>query len=143
MFRLLTLVTLSLLGTQSLVFADPGPSAVPTTTYFCPGADEAGFSLANTNLASDPIFCSYPAVPGENQDDFFCTYSATNGHLVTDNDAGFCPSSAVTTTSPQRRGHKVARNPLPSRPPVLRGIPAGVSEKAYLKKRRVHTTESA
>lgn len=76
MFKLLTLVSLSLLGTQSLVFANPGPSAVPTTGYSCPAADSAGFALGDTNLASDPIFCSYPAISGENPNDFFCTYSA-------------------------------------------------------------------
>ena len=35
-----------------------------------------------------------PAFAGENPNDFFCTYNAATGALVTDNDAGFCPSSA-------------------------------------------------
>jgi hypothetical protein len=43
------------------------------------------------------MFCSYPAVPGENPNDFFCTYDFNTGTLVTDNDAGFCPANAVNT----------------------------------------------
>jgi hypothetical protein len=54
-----------------------------------------GFALGESNTSTDPIFCSYPAVPGENPNDFFCTYSATTGVLVQDNDAGLCPPNAV------------------------------------------------
>ena len=63
--------------------------------FACPPADEAGFPLGDTDYTTDPFFCSYPAFPGENPNDFYCTYSATTGALVTDNDAGFCPATAV------------------------------------------------
>jgi hypothetical protein len=46
------------------------------------------------------MFCSYPAFEGENPNDFFCTYSAGTGALVTDNDAGFCPTNAVANPNP-------------------------------------------
>jgi len=143
MFKLLTFVTLSLWATQSLVHANAGPSSVPSAQYTCPPIDNADFQLEDADLNSNPIFCSYPVFPGENPNDFFCTYSATTGHLVEDGDAGFCPPSAVATNLRRRRSDKVARNPLPSRPPILRGIPAGVSEKGYLKKHRVRNSESA
>jgi hypothetical protein len=64
--------------------------------FQCPASDRGGFPLGLSNPSSDPIFCSYPAVPGENPQDFFCTYSATDGLLVQDNDAGFCPAVAVS-----------------------------------------------
>jgi hypothetical protein len=63
----------------------------------CPPQDQLGFSLGDSNTSTDPIFCSYPAVPGENPNDFFCTYSRTTGALVTDNDAGLCQPNAVNT----------------------------------------------
>ncbi len=75
MFKLLTLITLSIFGMQSFVLAS-GPSSVPTTGYTCPSADNGGFSLGDSDLNSSPIFCSYPATPGENPNDFYCTYSA-------------------------------------------------------------------
>ncbi|KJA13093.1 hypothetical protein HYPSUDRAFT_81168 [Hypholoma sublateritium FD-334 SS-4] len=132
MFNILTLLTLALWTAQPLVRADP--SAVPYSGYTCPTADSAGFSLATPNYATEPIFCSYPAVAGENPNDFYCTYSSTTGQLVTDNDAGFCPGNGVAHAVQRRRSDKL---PLPSRPLTSRGIPAGRSDKAYLKKRRV------
>ena len=65
--------------------------------FTCPSTDEAGFPLGYTSTY--PIFCSYPAFPGENPDDFYCIYNSSTGSLVTDNDAGFCPAKAVGTTS--------------------------------------------
>jgi hypothetical protein len=69
------------------------------STFSCPSADEAGFAVGSTNTASNPIFCSFPAFSGENPDDFYCTYSPSTGALVTDNDAGFCPATAVSDGS--------------------------------------------
>jgi hypothetical protein len=65
--------------------------------FACPPQDQLGFSVGVTDLSTDPIFCSYPAVPGENPNDFFCTYSKTTGVLVQDNDAGLCQPNAVNT----------------------------------------------
>ncbi|KAF8964478.1 hypothetical protein BDZ97DRAFT_1612846, partial [Flammula alnicola] len=70
------------------------PSATPTS-YICPPVDNGGFSLGSNDVTSDPIFCSYPAVPGEDPNDFYCTYSKITGALVLDHDAGLCPGSAV------------------------------------------------
>jgi hypothetical protein len=45
------------------------------------------------------LFASYPAFPGENPNDFFCTYNVSltpaggTAPLNTDNDVGFCPAS--------------------------------------------------
>ena len=74
MFNILTLLTLALWTAQPFVHADP--SAVPSTSYTCPSQDSAGFSLGTTNYATEPIFCSYPAVAGEDANDFYCTYSS-------------------------------------------------------------------
>ena len=65
--------------------------------YTCPPVDEAGFSLGQSDTTANPIFCSYPAFQNEYPNDFFCTYSATDGTLVEDHNAGFCPPSAVFT----------------------------------------------
>jgi hypothetical protein len=70
-------------------------ATVTASAYTCPAQDNLGFSLGQSDTTTDPIFCSYPAVAGENPNDFYCTYSATSGSLVTDHDAGLCPSTAV------------------------------------------------
>ncbi|KJA18146.1 hypothetical protein HYPSUDRAFT_205637 [Hypholoma sublateritium FD-334 SS-4] len=110
------------------------PSAVPYNGYTCPTLDKGNFPVGVTNYASDPIFCAYPLTAGSSDTTFNCQYDPTTGTLVTDNDDGGCPSTAVAPV--QRRGTKIARAPLPSRPLVNRGIPAGSAEKAYMKKRR-------
>ena len=43
--------------------------------YRCPPEDQLGFAVAEKDETSDPIFCSYPAVEGEDPYDFYCTYS--------------------------------------------------------------------
>src|SRR5262249_18001083 len=61
----------------------------------CPPQDELGFALGTSNTSTDPIFCSYPAISGENPTDFYCEYSASTGTIVIDHDAGLCPTNAV------------------------------------------------
>jgi hypothetical protein len=68
--------------------------------FTCPPTDQLGFSLGQSDTTTDPIFCSYPAVPGEDPHDFFCTYSKTTGALVQDNDAGLCTANAVPSGPP-------------------------------------------
>ena len=80
------------------------PTDTPTntpgtpTSFTCPPADLGGFPLGASDTSTDPIFCSYPAVPGEDPNDFFCTYDATSGLLVQDHDAGFCPDTVPGVT---------------------------------------------
>ncbi len=45
---------------------------------------------------SGVYFASFPAFSGENPTDFYCTYNAPGGSLITDNDVGFCPATANT-----------------------------------------------
>src|SRR5262249_40438407 len=51
---------------------------------------------------TEPIFASYPAVPNENPNDFFCRYNAITKNtgdsltLVQDNDAGLCPAGTTS-----------------------------------------------
>jgi hypothetical protein len=66
-----------------------------SSSFTCPPQDSVGFPLGTSNTSSNPIFCSYPAVSGEDPKDFYCEYSATTGALVTDHDAGLCPANAV------------------------------------------------
>ena len=70
----------------------------PGTTYACPPQDEAGFPVATYSITGTTLFCSYPAFPGENPTDFYCNYDTGTGILTKDNDAGFCPGSAVATS---------------------------------------------
>lgn len=81
--------TVTVTGTQSTTTGNPGAG------FTCPPQDAGGFPLGTSNATADPIFCSYPAFVGEDPNDFFCTYSATTGALVTDNNAGFCPATAA------------------------------------------------
>jgi hypothetical protein len=103
------------------------PQGQPSSTscFNCPPTDEAGFPLGNSDTTSNPIFCSYPAFSGENPNDFFCTYNPTTGVLVTDNDAGFCPGTAVAVScvARRRRGNPLPRAPQPAAP-VARDVKA-------------------
>ena len=77
--------------------SDTGPST--PAGFVAPPEDEAGFALGETSDSGGVLFGSYPAFAGENPDDFFCTYNDSNGALITDNDAGFCFSTAVSEGS--------------------------------------------
>ncbi|KAF8182090.1 hypothetical protein BJ912DRAFT_928784 [Pholiota molesta] len=124
-----------LISMAVLIRARDSPSTMPSA-YTCPPQDALGFPLGESNLTTDPIFCSYPAVAGENPNDFYCTYSRTTGVLVQDHDAGLCPANAVRTTGMSKDLH-IAHAPLPTRPKnVVRGIPDATAHKPYLKKRR-------
>ncbi|KAF8181810.1 hypothetical protein BJ912DRAFT_906639 [Pholiota molesta] len=128
-----------LISMAVLIHARDSPSGVPTT-YTCPPQDNGGFPLGESDVTTNPIFCSYPAVPGENPNDFFCTYSMTTGVLVQDHDAGLCPTNAVPVAGMNKNRYK-AHAPLPTRPQnVVRGIPDGAADKAYLKKSKRHAT---
>jgi hypothetical protein len=126
-----------------------GPSQASTLACFvCPPADKAGVLLGHSDTSTNPIFCSYPAFPGENPDDFYCTYDAvsipflclctssnyepeqTTGALVIDNDAGFCPGTAVGSCTRRRRNH----DPLPRAPQP--GASVARDAKSALMKRR-------
>jgi hypothetical protein len=87
-----TVTTTTETTTTTMMMGSPG-------CFRCPPQDDLGFALGQNDTSTDPIFCSYPAVPGENPNDFSCTYSFTTGALVTDNDAGLCPTTAVNTCS--------------------------------------------
>ncbi len=103
-------------GVGLLCLLLPG-SVLAQSCFQCPSEDLAGFPLGTSDTSTDPIFCSYPAFSGENPGDFYCTYSAGTGSLVTDNDAGFCPGTAVEsgpcapTPSPTTTG---TQNPTPT-----------------------------
>jgi hypothetical protein len=96
--------------------------------FTCPPEDQLGFAVGQKNEATDPIFCSYPAVEGEDPNDFFCTYSfvcslntwsrffvhhlvQTTGALVEDHDAGLCQSDAVNTCNQRKKREALPRSP--------------------------------
>lgn len=84
------------------------PSAAPPATcYVCPPTDNAGFAVGDNSDTSPTLFCSYPAFSGESPNDFFCDYNDQTGVLTTDNDAGFCPGTAVATACVVRRENVV------------------------------------
>ncbi|KZP04963.1 hypothetical protein FIBSPDRAFT_806182 [Athelia psychrophila] len=81
----------------------PRASGSPSCVAQCPASDGAGFPLGDTSDTNGILFCSYPAVPGESPEDFYCDYNDTTGALVTDNDAGLCPSGAdLSSCAPAR-----------------------------------------
>jgi hypothetical protein len=57
--------------------AAPAPSGTPCLYTSCPAADQLGFTLGDStqDAAAGTVMCSYPAVPGENDADFYCTYN--------------------------------------------------------------------
>jgi len=104
-----TTATTSTTSSTTTTTAPPQP-----TCYSCPATDDAGFSVGPTNTSTDStITCPYPAVPGEDPNDFYCQYSAATGALTVDNDAGLCPSTAVVGSCAQKRHIKLWGARLP------------------------------
>ena len=99
------LIATGVLGLLVLILPGSVRAAVPC---MCPPQDGLGFGLGVSDTSTDPIFCSYPAVAGEDPNDFFCTYDRSTGTLVTDNDAGLCTASAVDCPVPPPCGDNVA-----------------------------------
>ena len=70
----------------------------PVRAFMCPPEDQLGFPVGPEpvyqNECGGVLFCSYPAMPAEDPNDFFCTYSTTTGFLIADHDAGLCPPTA-------------------------------------------------
>lgn len=53
------------------------PSGAPTCSASCPATDGAGFSVHGAGTTAGGVLtCAYPAIAGENDSDFFCTYDA-------------------------------------------------------------------
>jgi len=104
------------------------PQVVLTLAAFhCPAQDYAGFPLDVNNTSTDPIFCSYPVFPGEDPNDFFCTYSATDGHLVQDNDAGLCPGAAVSNSARPSAAPTNQGSPKSKTAPATSARPGGAT----------------
>jgi hypothetical protein len=87
------------------VAVEQGPGCPSTELY-------GGAALGTSDLTTDPFFCSYPVTPNEDPNDFYCTYDATTGALVTDHinnppglcfpaTVGFGKSTPAITTSQQ------------------------------------------
>lgn len=65
----------------------------------CPAVDAAGFPLGASD-PGPPLFCSYPAFPGGDPNQFFCLYDASSGGLIEDHNDESCPSAAVGCGGP-------------------------------------------
>jgi hypothetical protein len=50
---------------------------IPSSCFVCPETDMAGFPFSNPSDNGNILFCSYPAVPGDDPNDFFCTYNVS------------------------------------------------------------------
>jgi len=72
----------------------------------CPNKDLAGRSLQDQSFGST-IFCSYGF--GLN-----CIYNATSGDLMTDDDGGNCPSTAMTPMVAPTATPRSAAAPAPA-----------------------------
>ncbi|KAG8863914.1 hypothetical protein FRB97_005173 [Tulasnella sp. 331] len=112
----------------------------------CPPQDAAGFPVGTQSDSGGVIFCSYPAFPGENPNDFFCRYNDSTGAQVQDNDVGFCPSTA-TQNCPTKRGlttkrERVAAQPQPAAiPNSIRSIKSLRKNRDKLAIRKAHEDE--
>ncbi|KIJ94055.1 hypothetical protein K443DRAFT_684076 [Laccaria amethystina LaAM-08-1] len=143
----LSFFTLIALFALAAVRAVPAgqPSGAPSCTHTCPSTDQAGFPLGNSSDDGTTLFCSYPAFPGEDPNDFFCKYSSTGGGLRDDNDAGFCPGTAVGSCSTRRR-NVLAQPPAPPAPvdvPLVFVPNDKVKVRAQLKKRQARIPSSS
>jgi hypothetical protein len=76
---------------------------VPPPTAVTVGTDALG-NITSWDI-SEELFASYPAVSGENPNDFFCTYSVTTTNagdhatLTQDHDAGLCPGGPFSANA--------------------------------------------
>ncbi|KIK05419.1 hypothetical protein K443DRAFT_675197 [Laccaria amethystina LaAM-08-1] len=117
------------------------PSNTPTG-FTCPSTDQAAFPLGTNNSDGTTLFCSYPAFAGEDPNDFYCKYSATTGKITQDNDAGFCPGTAVNSGSARRRSPAPQVAAAPVAAPVARApAPEDLKARSSLK-RRLPTEEA-
>ncbi|KAG8864751.1 hypothetical protein FRB96_003336 [Tulasnella sp. 330] len=83
----------------------------PLSCVFCPPADELGFTLGDHSNNNGVLFCSYPAAPGENPNDFYCEYDSSTGTQRRDNDA-----AASTTCDLSKRALALKRKPVAAQP---------------------------
>ena len=107
-----------------LIFAAPASSHACS----CPPLDALGFALGSSDTNSNPIFCSYPAVPGEDPNDFFCTYSQSDGALVEDHDAAVCQPAAIGCVG----GPTPTPTPVPTQSPTGFSCPSQAGNSALL-----------
>ena len=103
-------------GLGLLVLILPGSSIA--ATFECPPQDSLGFALGAHSDNGTTLFCSYPAIPGEDPNDFFCTYNDTTGVLVQDHDAGFCPATASISSGPTPTNTSTKPTPTPTQTPT-------------------------
>ncbi|KAG8889968.1 hypothetical protein FRB98_001703 [Tulasnella sp. 332] len=94
----------------------PRSMGAPLSCVFCPPADELGFTLGDHSNNNGVLFCSYPAAPGENPNDFYCEYDSSTGTQRRDNDAGVCPPAASTTCDLSKRALALKRKPVAAQP---------------------------
>ena len=102
--------------------ADKAAVTGNTGGFTCPPQDQLGFSLGQSNVTTDPIFCSYPAVAGEDPNDFFCTYSKSTGLLVEEHDSGLCQPNATANPPSNPTGtvtFRLYNNPTASGTPLF------------------------
>ncbi len=149
--------TLTLFALAFAVLVSPvsgNPSAVPHNGYTCPPTGQRKLCRRRYQLCIGPhslrvshhpgqlrYYLQLPVQCGKSPTFYLLFYQCSRalflqatGALITDSDDANCPETGVTPV--QRRSSRVARAPLPSRPLVNRGVPAGPADKAYLKKRR-------
>jgi hypothetical protein len=132
----LAIFTVLLAGLLSQAVPQGQPSGTPCS-FTCPPVDQLNFAVGQKNEASDPIFCSYPVVDGEDPNDFFCKYSKTTGALVEDHDAGLCALNAVQGSGClRRRINALPRAPHPPSPAARDVKPKVMKTRGQLKKRR-------
>ena len=150
----LIFTTLAIGSALNIVHADP--SSVPYHGYTCPPTDPDGYPVEKTFYAPDFVFCNYPIIPlGPDTLYYACFYSQVSRQsyckqtfhvnlaaaiqidgTLEDGGGNGCPPTAIAPMQ-RRQLAGVARAPLPSRPLVGRGIPAGRSDIKFLKKRGV------
>ena len=76
------LILLAVLGLLVLILAGSVRALAGAAPQLCcPPQDQAGFPLGETR-PGPPLFCSYPAEPGDPPDLFFCTYDPNTGVLI-------------------------------------------------------------
>jgi hypothetical protein len=84
MFVHLSVITVYILACLSLVQAAalPRRSGLPSCHAVCPPTDIFDSTLGVSDTTTDPIFCSYPAVPGQDPNRFFCKYFQVNREAI-------------------------------------------------------------
>jgi hypothetical protein len=94
-------IAVAAVQTSVVVGATVSAEATVFPVYDCPSQDQGNYPVGpDSGYQQDgTLFCSYPAVAGQDPLTYYCDYGGVAGGLTTDHDGDECPPSAPLDAS--------------------------------------------